>query len=95
MNSLSTIYLRIAVLTALISMASMPAKAETFVLSPGPASAIQDLIDNVVVAGDVIQLQAGDFEVSSPITLNGASISETPLLLLETSFARARTGKSS
>ena len=74
MNSLSTIYLRIAVLTALISMASMPAKAETFVLSPGPASAIQDLIDNVVVAGDVIQLQAGDFEVSSPITLNGLSI---------------------
>ncbi len=55
-------------------MSPSPAAAETFVVEAGPASNIQALIDGVVSSGDVIQLEAGDFIVKSPIPLRGISI---------------------
>ena len=51
-----------------------PLAAETFILEAGPASRIQDLIDDVVVDGDVILLEAGDFPVQATIDLRGRAI---------------------
>jgi len=58
----------------MLGILSVPVKAETFVLSLGPASTIQNLIDNVVVDGDVIELEQGDYLVSSALNLKGLSI---------------------
>jgi len=48
--------------------------AETFVVEPGPAEAIQQLIDSVVADGDVIVLAAGDHLVTTVVDLRGRAI---------------------
>lgn len=68
------IYSYVIAAGAIMGFASANVFSDTFQLEPGPASTIQNLIDNVVVDGDVIELAAGDFIVSSVIKLNGRSI---------------------
>jgi hypothetical protein len=48
--------------------------ADTFVVEPGPAEAIQQLIDSVVAAGDVVVLAAGDHLVTTVVDLRGRAI---------------------
>ncbi|MBC01875.1 MAG: hypothetical protein CMJ34_01040 [Phycisphaerae bacterium] len=58
----------------LMLLPASPAMAETFVLEAGPADRIQALIDDEVVDGDLILLEAGDFPVTATIDLRGRAI---------------------
>jgi hypothetical protein len=57
-----------------VTAGSDPSFAETFRLEPGPASRIQELIDDVVVDGDEIILEVGDHSVGTVIDLKGRAI---------------------
>jgi len=48
--------------------------AATYTVSPQFPGTIQVLIDNVVVSGDVIQLQAGTYLLPAPILISGKNI---------------------
>ena len=52
----------------------VPVGADTFVVEPGPADRIQQLIDTVVADGDEIVLSAGDHLVTATIDLRGRAI---------------------
>lgn len=62
---------RVLVLSVLPAAAAV---SDTFLVPPGPASRIQELLDDVVVAGDEILLEAGDHTVETVIDLRGRSI---------------------
>ena len=58
----------------LLFLAASAIQADTFVLEAGPADRIQQLIDDEVVEGDLILLEAGDFPVEATIDLRGLGI---------------------
>ena len=66
--------LHLLLVAALSSLTGSNAMCETFVLEPGPANRIQDIIDNEAVDGDLILLEAGDFPVEATINLRGRAI---------------------
>ena len=66
--------LHLLLVAGLSSLVGSNAVSETFVLEPGPANRIQDIIDNQAVDGDLILLEAGDFPVEATIDLRGRAI---------------------
>ena len=72
--NIRVVHIPLAFILLAMLAATRGVSAETYQLEPGPGSRIQDLIDDVVVAGDVILLEAGDHLVESVIDLRGLSI---------------------
>lgn len=60
--------------SAVLGAAVPLAAGDTYTVSPQWPETIQALIDFVLVDGDVVQLEAGDYLIPEPIQVNGVSI---------------------